>query len=45
MLYLLLFHGNNKYANAPQYIIIRTLKLLFYFRFNCFVYQQVLCAV
>jgi hypothetical protein len=32
MWYLLLFHSNNGYANAPQYYVIRTLPFLFCFQ-------------
>jgi hypothetical protein len=30
MLYLLLFHGNSGFANAPQCYVIRTLSLLLF---------------
>jgi hypothetical protein len=29
MLCILIFHGNNGYVNAPQYYVVRTLRVLF----------------
>jgi len=45
--FLLLFHGHNGYANAPECYIIRTLPVLFYTTLIGFISdkERVLCAV
>jgi hypothetical protein len=36
MYYLLLFHGNSRYVNAPPCYVIRTLPVLFKFVSSCY---------
>ena len=45
MYYLLLFHGNNGYANAPQYYVIRTLPVLLMYVFVLYMYFRTTVAI